>query len=249
MAILAALLALLAVAPRLGLDRDKMWNLGVIASLTALIGSRLVLIVAHFADFSAHPFWMLGISTLRSETAIWSGLVLAAGIGFLYAKAVGLPLRGALDALAPPLALGLAIRNVGAFLAGSDYGTSTALPWAVTYSSRIARLWYGTPLGMSVHPVQIYEALAQVAIGYALVTWIPRRKQEGDLAAIWLFLSGISGFLLDTFHGDLSERMLFNGVLAEPQLVALAMVIAGGLLGLQRRSVTTEASQASEPAP
>ena len=65
-----------------------------------------------------------------------------------------------LDALAAPLTIGLALEQVGALLAGAGYGTETTVRWAVVYTHPLAQRWSGTPLGIPLHPVQAYAALA-----------------------------------------------------------------------------------------
>ena len=110
-----------------------------------------------------------------------------------------MPFRRTLDALAPSLALGFAIASIGAFAGGSDFGTPTNLPWAVTYTSRLASLWNGAPLGTPLHPVQIYAALAELCIFALLLAMIAKRDKwnirSGEIMGAWLFLHGVSSFL------------------------------------------------------
>jgi phosphatidylglycerol:prolipoprotein diacylglycerol transferase len=106
--------------------------------------------------------------------------------------------RRTLDALAPSLALGLGIASIGAFAGGSNFGTPTNLPWAVTYTSRLASLWNGAPLGIPLHPVQIYVALAELSIFSLLLVMIAKRKRwkvhAGEIMGAWLFLHGAASF-------------------------------------------------------
>jgi phosphatidylglycerol:prolipoprotein diacylglycerol transferase len=251
LALVAALVAALVVSRRLKLDPNKVWNLGLITLLTDLLGSRLILIAAHLGDFAAHPFWMLGISTVRSHAAVYGGVCLAIAAGLLYTRAAGLPLLRTLDALALAIALGAVVHGIGTFIAGMEYGTPSTLPWSVIYSSRIAALWYGTPLAIRLHPVQLYGSIAQLAIFCLLMAWISRRKQDGELAGGWLFLTGLSTFLLEYLRGD-PGGSLFDGAIPVTQLGAVTMVLAGGLLGLERRRTLPEpgtAALAEQPLP
>ncbi len=87
----------------------------------------------------------------------------------VYARWQRLPLLNTADALAAPIALGMAFEQLGALLAGSDYGTDTHVRWAVTYTNPLAARWSGAPLGVPVHPVQAYAALAFLTL--ALFCW------------------------------------------------------------------------------
>ncbi len=112
-----------------------------------------------------------------------------------------MPFRRTLDALAPPLALGFSIASVGAFAAGSDFGTPTNLPWAVTYTSRLASLWNGAPLGTPLHPVQLYVTLTELCIFALLLAMIANRDawkiRSGEIMGAWLFLHAASSFVFE----------------------------------------------------
>jgi phosphatidylglycerol---prolipoprotein diacylglyceryl transferase len=132
-----------------------------------------------------------------------------------------------LDCAAPAAALAMGIHGIGAFLAGLDYGVPTALPWGVTYTSLISVLWYRTPLGLRLHPVQLYDAAASLLILVVLAWWLPRRRQNGELAGAWLLLTGLSSSLLSLFRAGSGRFVLFESL-------AVAAVLAGGALLLKR---------------
>jgi phosphatidylglycerol:prolipoprotein diacylglycerol transferase len=237
LALIAALTFSLQTARRLALDPNKIWNLGLIAIFATLLGSRLLIILLHPRDFLAHPLWMLGLVTIRSRGIFYGGLLLSICICLGYIFAVRLPLRRTLDCLAPAAALGLAIGSLGAFAAGSDYGTPTRQPWGVVYHHALATLWSGTPLGVRLHPVQLYEALALFAIFALLLFQLSHRDQsfttDGDLAATFLFLYGITLYFLDLYRGNRS--FVFHEILSATQLLAIGLVLAGAALAMRRK--------------
>jgi phosphatidylglycerol:prolipoprotein diacylglycerol transferase len=230
-AVLAALFTARTTAPRFNLDPEKIWDLTIIGVLAALIAPRLLLIFANWQDFLAHPLWMLGLATIRSPTAVIGGTVIAMAVMGIFAFFINLPFRRTLDSLAPALALGYAIYYIGNFTAGASFGVPANLPWAVTYTSRLASLWNGTPLGTPLHPVQIYAAILELAIFILLVaaTATPLRKslRDGELIGIWLFLHGLTTFFLTFLRGDLTEATILQA-----QIPSGIMVLAGGLLWL-----------------
>lgn len=233
-ALIAALAVAMHFARRLDLNPEKIWNLGLLSILTALIGSRLLLITANFSIFRAHPLWVLGLTTVRNHWVFTGGVILGIAAALLYVLAEGLPLLRVLDCASPALALALCIHGIGAFCAGLAYGVPASLPWGVTYNSRIAALWYGTPLGIKLHPVQMYDAVASLVIFLLLVWWLPRRRQDGELAGAWFFLYGLCSFFLGFYRGDTAGREVLGGAFTSTQVFGALAVFIGGTLWLQR---------------
>ena len=230
-AILSALVIARVTARRLSLDPEKVWDTGIAGVLAALIAPRLVLIFTRWPDFRAHPVWMLGLVSVRSPLAISVGLALAVAVFAAFLHFAGLPFRKTLDSFAPGVACGTAIYWVGAFLAGSHFGTPTNLPWAVTNTSRVASIWNHTPLGTPLHPVQLYFALL-AGVLFAILLFMLRGKvqarfRNGEAMGAFLFLYGMSSFSLNFLRGDLTSSKFVL-----PQALAATMVLLGGLLWL-----------------
>jgi phosphatidylglycerol:prolipoprotein diacylglycerol transferase len=230
-AIVAALFTARATARRLEIDPEKIWDLSIIGVLTALFGPRLILIFTNWNEFLAHPLWLIGVLRVRSEVATVGGIAVAIAITCAFVFFTRMPFRRTLDALAPSLALGLAIASLGAFAGGSDFGTPTNLPWAITYTTRLASLWNGAPLGTPLHPVQIYAALAELCIFALLLAMIAKQEtwkiRDGEMMGAWLFFCGVSSFLLNFLRGDLVANDFLPA-----QILAACMTVAGGLLCL-----------------
>jgi phosphatidylglycerol:prolipoprotein diacylglycerol transferase len=85
----------------------------------------------------------------------------------------------------------------------------------------------GTPLGVPLHPTQIYQGLSDFALFVLLLWLLYRPHRDGDILASWLFLSGVSTFMLAFLRGD---SVWLGWAVTASQLVAIAMVIAGALL-------------------
>jgi phosphatidylglycerol---prolipoprotein diacylglyceryl transferase len=245
--LVAALLLARALARVSGIDADKVWNLGLIGILTALFGSKLLLIFLNWSDFRAHPLWMLGLTTIRSGGIFAGGLALALLAGLVYARYSHLPLRRTMDVAAPALALGHAIGRLGCFAAGCCYGRPTTMPWGVTFSSRMAALWSGTPLHVRLHPTQLYESVVEFVL-FFLLTWLLLHRESaatqvpsalvlrnGEIMGAWLFLYGVARFFIEFYRGDPGRGSIFGGMLTVTQLIAVGMVVAGGLLWIQTR--------------
>jgi phosphatidylglycerol:prolipoprotein diacylglycerol transferase len=230
-ALLAGLACAMLQARRLGLRSDRMWNLGLVGIIGALFGSRLLLVLANFEAFRAHPFWVLGLANIPGEWIALGGAAVGILAAIVYALAEGMPLLVVADAAVPGLALAFAINRLGAFCGGLAWGRPTALPWGVIYRSFVAYLWYRVPLGVKLHPVQLYDAAASLAIFVLLLAF--RTRRAGEIAGAWLFLYGVARFFAEFFRGD--EAGLIAG-LTPPQVLAIFAVMAGGALWWRRPS-------------
>ncbi|MGO9777496.1 MAG: prolipoprotein diacylglyceryl transferase [Terracidiphilus sp.] len=172
------------------LNAGAVWNLCAVALFAALIGSRLLLIALNWSALRLHPAWMLTLAMIHHPLLGAFGALVAAGSAVLYGRWKRLPLWSTADALAAPVALGMAFEQLGALLAGSGYGTETAARWAVTYIDPLAARWSGTPLGVAVHPVQAYAALGFLTLSILLLALcqgttlvVPPMLQKNDGAS------------------------------------------------------------------
>lgn len=234
--VLVGLTVALYAARRLHIDPNKIWNLCILVLFTALVGSRLLLVAANWSVLRRRPVWMLGLAMIHHPLLAGIGTLLALAVAVLYATWQHLPLRITADALAIPLALGLGFEQVGALLSGSGYGTGTHLSWAVTYSDPYAEFWSGAPLGIPVHPVQAYVTLCYLAIAAGLAFLLPRRRQNGDLAGIFLMATGTVMFITEFWRDPIGRGALFSGVLKAPQLGGVVLLLAGAVMLLERKS-------------
>jgi phosphatidylglycerol:prolipoprotein diacylglycerol transferase len=251
--VLFALILAVHTARRLEVDPNRVWNLSILTLFTALLGSRLLLVAANWTVLRRHPMWMLSLAMIHHPLLAGIGTLIALAVAGAYALARHLPLRATADVLAAPVALGLGFEQIGALLAGSGYGTGTHLPWAVTYTDPLAERWSDAPLGIPVHPVQAYAALCFFAIAVALMLWLPHRRQNGDLAGIFLMAAGATLFITELWRDPIGRGAIFKGILKGPQAAGVGLVLAGALLLLERKSErissTHTAREEAQPAP
>ncbi|MGA9584138.1 MAG: prolipoprotein diacylglyceryl transferase family protein [Terracidiphilus sp.] len=244
--VLVALMLALHTARKLGIDPNRIWNLCILMLFTALVGSRVLLVIVNWTVLRHHPLWMLGLAMIHHPLLAAIGSLIAVAVAVLYARLNHLPFLVTADALVAPAALGLAFEQFGALLAGSGYGTGAVVPWAITYTDPLAERWSGAPLYIPVHPVQAYVAICFLAIATGLVFWLPHRRQHGDLAGIFLMSTGTVLFITEFWRDPIGRGALFHGILKGPQAVGIAFVIAGGWLMLERASQRLAVAAARE---
>jgi phosphatidylglycerol:prolipoprotein diacylglycerol transferase len=233
MAAIGVLLALLLAqrnARVVGISSQHIWNLCVVTMFGALVGSRLLLVVMNWRDLLQHPLWLLGLATIHHPLLAAAGALIGLVTAGVYARIQRMPLAGTADVLAAPVAVGLACEQFGALLAGSGFGKGTQVPWAIIYTNPLAFRWSGAPLGIRLHPVQAYAALAFLTLAILLVVWLPARRQSGDVAGAALVGAGIAIYLTEFWRDWEGRGDVWHGALDGPQVAAIVFVIAGGFV-------------------
>ncbi len=224
-----------------GLDPDKMWNLGGIAIFSGIVGAKLLMILVDFGYYSQHPREIFSLGTLQAGGVFSGGLVLAILCCWWYLRSNKIPFLRAADVFAPGIAIGHAFGRVGCFAAGCCYGRETHVPWAVTFTNPQSQVDPGL-LGVPIHPTQLYEMIVEV-INFAILYWLVKRKTfEGQVVGLYMILYGIARFFLEFLRADPGRGEVF-GIMTGTQLIAIGLVVAGGILWmvrfpLQKTSVT-----------
>ena len=204
-----------------GLDANRILDLGIYIIISALIGAKLLLLITDFRTFSANPRELLTLA--RSGGVFYGGLILAVSVALIYIRKVGLPLWTTTDVFAPGIALGHIVGRLGCLMAGCCFGRETSVPWAVTFHDPTAMANVGTPLGVPLHPTQLYEAGAEAFI-LAFLLAFERRGRPFPGRTFWsyMLLYGVSRFIIEFYRGD-SRGMVFN-VLSTSQFVSVILV-------------------------
>jgi len=225
-------------APGAGLDPHKIWNLCVYGILVALLVSKLWLVVSQWDFYAANPALIFSSVTWQAGGTFYGGFLGGVLWVVLYCYFKKLPLWGVLDLLAPGLALGHGIGRLGCFAAGCCYGKPTALPWGVKFSSPAAQLLAGTPLGVALHPTQLYEAGAEFLNFLLLVLLGTRLYSQGAAGAgargriigAYFVLYGVERGAIEFFRGDPGRTLMLHDAVSLMQLVSVALILAGTFL-------------------
>src|ERR1700676_1986155 len=209
---------------REGLDADELASLGFWAIAGAIIGAKALLIVRELPDYLAAPSEIFSLSVLASAGDFYGGF-----IGALIASAIffrrhpRLPFWRIADLCGPAIALGQAIGRIGCLMAGDDYGGPTQLPWAVTFTDPDAARIGGAPLGVPLHPVQLYESIFCLALFAVLVRLSRRKRFDGEVILGYTSLYAMARFVLEFFRGDTDRGFVFGGLLSTSQFIALIL--------------------------
>jgi phosphatidylglycerol:prolipoprotein diacylglycerol transferase len=235
-AYLAAFAWLTRAGRREGLDADALASLGFTAIAGAIIGAKALMIARDFSGYAAAPSDLFSLSMLTSAGDFYGGF-----IGALIASAIffrrhpELPFWRTADLCGPAIALGQAIGRIGCFMAGDDYGRPTQLPWGIAFTDLDAARIGGAPLGVKLHPVQLYESVVCFLL-FAFLVRVSRRKRfDGEVILAYTLLYAIARFVLELFRGDADRGFVANGLLSTSQFIALALGSATIALWIVRR--------------
>jgi phosphatidylglycerol:prolipoprotein diacylglycerol transferase len=239
LAFLTALWMASRFAKERGINSEKVVNLGVYCALAGMLGAK-VLMIALDPEYRAHPMEIFTLATLQSAGIFFGGFLLALVFAYFYMRAQGLPVLATADIFAPGLALGHGIGRLGCFAAGCCWGRPTHLPWAVTFNNPDATT--GVPLGVPLHPTQLYEALAEGIICLVLLHRMKREHRDGLIIGMYLLLYGLVRFGVEFLRMHDASNPL-GGPLTLEQWLALAVAAGGAwLVFMPRGQVRQEES-------
>jgi len=207
-----------------GIEPDTIWNMGLIVLFSALVGSKMFLLLNDFSYYSENPRLIFSLSTFRLTESYYGGFILALGAAVIFTWKRKIPPLAMADLAAPGIALGQAIAGIGCFLAGCCYGRLTNLPWGIAFSDPYTSQNQGTPLHVSLHPTQLYEAGGAFIIFLFLMFRLSRKSLSGRIVLEYLGLFSILRFAVEFFRGD-DRGFVLYGLMSASQMIALLTFI------------------------
>jgi phosphatidylglycerol:prolipoprotein diacylglycerol transferase len=128
-----------------------------------------------------------------------------------------------MDFTAPIVGLGLFAGRIGNFINGELWGKPTDLPWAFAVADEASGQLVGR------HPSQLYEAVLEGLVLFALLWWFSSRpRPRGAVLGLGLLWYGCARLSIEFVRiPDAHVGYLYGGWLTEGQLLSAPMVLAG----------------------
>jgi phosphatidylglycerol:prolipoprotein diacylglycerol transferase len=223
LAFLAGLWVASRQARREGLDSGRITDMAVYVLIAGLLGAKLLLVIIEWPYYSANPRELFTV--IQSGGVFYGGLLAALPVAWWYARRHRLDGWRTADALAPGVVIGQAIGRLGCFAAGCCHGRPSDVPWAVTFRDIYATRIVGTPTDVALHPTQLYEALACLAI-FGLLLWLaPRKRFHGQVVVSYVLAYSVARFVIEFYRGDAARGTVFGGLMSTSQLIAILLVV------------------------
>ena len=166
------------------------------ASLGVIFGGRLGYVLFYnLTHYLANP---LDILKLWDGGMSFHGGVIGVTIGILYlARKEGLNWLRVHDYVACTVPIGLGLVRVANFINGELWGKATDVAWGV----RFPLVMYQPALGPARHPTQLYEALLEGVVLFAILAflfWKTRARYEpGKLVGAFILFYGLFRFAVE----------------------------------------------------
>ena len=163
-----------------GISYNTIFTAVLVGIPSGIVFSRLLHVVDEWGYYSQNPGQIIGADGLT-----FYGAILGAALGiWVYSKFSNFQFGSLADLIAPAIPLAQAVGRVGCLINGCCYGIATSLPWGVVYTHPDS---FG-PLGVAVHPTQVYEIIYHLLAFTVLFKLRGRFKAEGSLFLVYLSL-------------------------------------------------------------
>ena len=202
------------------------------AALGIILGGRIGYVL--FYNLGYYLQNPVDILKLWDGGMSFHGGVIGTTLGILYLSwKEKLPWLRIHDYVACCVPFGLFFGRLANFVNHELWGAPTNVPWAVRFPEIIAGL---TALGPPRHPTQIYEALLEGVVLFAILWWMfwktQARYQPGKLVGAFIFFYGLFRFAIEFGREPDAQLVEFAQVtgLHMGQWLSLPMIVGGAWL-------------------
>ncbi|MFZ0964548.1 MAG: prolipoprotein diacylglyceryl transferase [Terriglobia bacterium] len=220
---------------RVGVDSALILDFSSWVIVVAVLGAKVLMILTMWSYYRDHLGEIFSYATLKTAGVFYGGFLAALFFTIWFVWVRKISFWKFADVVAPSVALGTTVTRLGCFSAGCDYGKPTTVPWGVVFTNAFAHEVNGVPLGVRLHPAQLYESLTTLAIFGVLLWWFPRKKRDGDIFLGYLGLYAVGRFFLEFLRGDESRGFVFHHLLSTSQFIALIALAGLATVLLWRR--------------
>jgi len=208
-----------ALQPESGWTREEVGDLLFYSALGVILGGRLGYVLFYgWERLLEDPVFLLRIQ--EGGMSFHGGMLGVLVAAAWFARKNGRHFIDVTDFGAPVVPIGLCAGRFGNFLNAELWGRTTDVPWGFVFPG-------GGPLPR--HPSQLYEALLEGVVLFALLWWFSSRpRSRYSVSGLFLVGYGSFRFIVEFFREpDAHLGFLFLDWVTMGQLLSLPMIVAG----------------------
>ncbi len=201
---------ILYICPRYGALRLNELYLIAFVVIFAVVGAKLLYVVGNISELFTRSAQIFAspeafMDYLGAGFVFYGGLI-GGCIGVIaYARFFKENTVHMAEAFVPGVPLFHCFGRIGCFMAGCCYGIPTEGPLGITFTHSIV-----APNGVSLLPIQLIEAGANVITFIILLVFKKKLKRPLQNFGLYLLIYSIERFIFEFFRGDLARGAFLN---------------------------------------
>lgn len=209
--------------PNSGWTTEQVSDLIFWGAMGVVLGGRMGYVLFYnFDQFLTDPLWLFAV--WEGGMSFHGGLIGVLVVLWVFGRRYDKSFFQMGDFVAPLVPIGLGVGRVGNFIGGELWGRAADVPWAVVFPRA------GDGIGR--HPSQLYEALLEGLVMFAVLWWFSAKpRPRMAVSAMFLILYGVFRSAVEFFREpDAHIGYIAFGWLTKGQLLSLPMIVIGLLL-------------------
>ncbi|MBS1506146.1 MAG: prolipoprotein diacylglyceryl transferase [Bacteroidetes bacterium] len=207
---------------RYGMTFDQANTLFILLLVAGIVGGKLFMLFESPSYYFNHPSSLLS----KNGFVFYGSLLVAIPVMLIFFRRSKLPVLGMLDVMAMVTCVVHGFGRIGCFNAGCCYGKPTQSFLGVVFTDPVCQ---AEPLGVALHPTQLYEA-GFVFLLLVFLFYVDRRKKfDGQVFLLYLILYAVGRSIIELFRADLDRGFVIENVLTNAQTVSIVVVVAAAI--------------------
>ncbi|WP_102378556.1 prolipoprotein diacylglyceryl transferase [Raoultibacter timonensis] len=204
------------------IDADSLITIMFCVIIGVIIGGRLGYVLFYGnGEYLKNPLEILAFS--HGGMSFHGGLIGALVAGIVAAKLTKIPYLTLADLGCIGAPIGLFFGRCANFINGELWGAPTDVAWGVVFG--------GSAGTMPRHPSQLYEALLEGVILFAVLYFLSRKqppRRRGTFLGLFLIMYGCFRFVIEFVREpDVQLGYLWGGWLTMGQLLSVPLILVG----------------------
>ncbi len=201
------------------LDYGQVSDMFLYIIVAPFVGAKVLFYLEDLPKYISHP--SLIFSSPGQGFVFYGSFLFVLATLWWWFRRQGLPFRGMMDLIGIGGALVLGFGKLGCFMAGCCHGSICDPAFGIVFSNPQSM---AEPLGQTLYPVQLYDALLVFSIVGFLLWYKKRRPFAGQLFLIFGMAYSFGRCITELYRGDESRGFLFGGLLSHSQFIGLLVI-------------------------